>query len=229
MDDRPDFSGSVNKVEAALRAGKKVAKGAEVAEAGFDRALLSTYGMIARRCRDDRELGLSRYPYEAAPSVSPFVGGFFSHPEWPVKKGLEKHASLRTLAEYEAHYVNAAGYWMFFGETARALRDEHLAKNTTVGFQEAERLDTWVGLALRYGLRVVGLRTEFFRLSAKDPQHARLVMPALENQGVMAATDDIEDTMEKLDTHLATQLMKAAATLSANNAVGRSGAGGAAP
>jgi hypothetical protein len=229
MGDAPDFSGCTGKVENALRAGKKVAKGAELSEAGFDREMLATYGSIARRCRDDRELGLSRYPYEAAPGVSPFVGGYFAHPEWSVKKGLEKHASLRALAEYEVHYVNSVGYWMFFGETALALRDEQLAKNTTEAAREAERLDVWIGLALRYGLRVVGLRTEFFRLSAKDPQHARLVMPTLENQGLMAATDDIEETMERLDTHLATQLMKAAATLSANNAVSRSGAGGAAP
>jgi hypothetical protein len=54
-------------------------------------------------------------------------------------------------------------------------------------------------------------------------------MPVLENQGLVAATDDIYDTVERLDNHLATQLMKAAATLSANNAVNRSGAGGAAP
>jgi hypothetical protein len=94
MSAAPDFSGSCDKVEEALRAGKKVAKGAELGDAGFDRALLVTYGMIARRCRDDRELSLSRYPYEAAPGVSPYLGGFFAHPEWTVRKGLEKHASL---------------------------------------------------------------------------------------------------------------------------------------
>jgi hypothetical protein len=176
MSAAPDVSGSCDKVEEPLRAGKKVAKGAELGDAGFDRALLVTYGMIARRCRDDREPGLSRYPYEAAPGVSPYLGGLFAHPEWTVRKGLEKHASLRALAEYEAHYINSAGYWMYFGETALSLRDQEISKATAVRAREAERLDLWIGISLRYGLRVVELRTEFFKMSARDPQHARLCL-----------------------------------------------------
>jgi hypothetical protein len=84
---------------------------------------------------------------------------------------------------------------MYFEETALSLRDQEISKATAVVDREAERLDLWIGISLRYGLRVVGLRTEFFKMSARDPQHARMVMPALENQGLMAATDDIDDTM----------------------------------
>jgi hypothetical protein len=40
--------------------------------------------------------------------------------------------------------------------------------------------DVWAMMAVQYGLRVVGLRVEFCKRSAKDPFHARLVMPALE-------------------------------------------------
>jgi hypothetical protein len=83
-------------------------------------------------------------------------------------------------------------------------------------------LDVLVKIVLRYALRVVGLRTEFFRLIAEDPQHARIVMPDLEKQGRASATDDKDNAIKKLDTHLATQLMKAAATLDANDAVKRS-------
>jgi hypothetical protein len=77
-----------------------------------------------------------------------------------------------------------------------------------------------------YALRVVGLKTEFYRLSAED---TRIAMPALEKQGRVAATDDIDGAMEKLDTHFATQLIKAAATLAANDAAKRSRGSGAAP
>jgi hypothetical protein len=42
------------------------------------------------------------------------------------------------------------------------------------------------------------------------------------------ATDDLDDVMENLDTYMATQLMKAAASLYATNSVKHSGDGGAA-
>jgi hypothetical protein len=72
---------------------------------------------------------------------------------------------------------------------------------------------------VRYGLRVVGLRVEFYKRSAKDAMHARLVMPVLEGQNDTPATDDLDDVMEKPGVHMATQLMKAAASLHATNAV----------
>jgi hypothetical protein len=77
-------------------------------------------------------------------------------------------------------------------------------------------------------LRVVGLRTKFYKKSAKDPMHAKMAMPVMEGQNEIPATDDLEDVMDKLDTHMATQLMKAAASLHAANAVKRSGDGGTA-
>jgi hypothetical protein len=83
--------------------------------------------------------------------------------------------------------------------------------------------DVWAMMAVRYGLRVVGLRIEFYKRSAKVPMNARLVMPVLEGQNDTPATDYLDDVMEKLDMHMATQLMKAAASLHATNAVERSG------
>jgi hypothetical protein len=64
--------------------------------------------------------------------------------------------------------------------------------------------DVWAMMAVRYGLRVVGLRVEFYKRSAKDPIHARLVMSVLEGQNDTPATDDLDDVMEKLDMHMAT-------------------------
>ena len=222
-----NFTNTSEKVEQLLKAAKAVAGGKDPVEAGFDRQYLATYGSIARRYRDDRELGLTRYPYESVPGVSPYTGGFFTHPEWPIRKGLEKHRSLRPMAEYEAHYVNACGYWLAFAETAFGIRGEELGKPGNVGAAEAERLDVWAAVATRFGLRVMGLRTEFYRMCARDPQHARLVMPALENKTVIPATDDVDETLQKFDSHLTSQLMKAAANLAADSAVKRSGGGGA--
>lgn len=51
-------------------------------------------------------------------------------------------------------------------------------------------------------------------------------MPSLEQWNDVAAADDLTEPMEKLDTHITTQLMKAVATLSAGNATKRAGKGG---
>jgi hypothetical protein len=83
-------------------------------------------------------------------------------------------------------------------------------------------------MAVRYGLRVVGLRVEFYKGSSKDPMHARQAMSVLEGQNDTPATDDLDDVMEKLDMHMATQLINIAASLDATNDVKRSGDGGAA-
>jgi hypothetical protein len=124
--------------------------------------------------------------------------------------------------------MNSAGYWMSFSSADMALRGEALKLEGTTGVEKAEMFDVWAMMAVRYGLRVVGLRVEFYKRSAKNPMHARLVMSVLEGQYDTLATDDLDDVMEKLDRHMATQLMKAAASIHATNAVKRSGDGGAA-
>jgi hypothetical protein len=58
--------------------------------------------------------------------------------------------------------------------------------------------------------------------------HVLLVMPVLEGHNDRPARDDLDDVMGKLDTYMATQLMKAAASLHATHGVKRSGDGGAA-
>jgi hypothetical protein len=160
-------------------------------EADVDGAWPTSYAQIARRCRDDKDLGVSRYPYELAPGVSPLSGGYFKHREWAIRRGMERHPSLRPLFEYEAHYTNSAGYWMSFSSAVMDLRGEALKLEGTTGVKEAESIDAWAMMAVR-------------------------------------ATNDLDDVMEKLDTYMATQLMKAAASLHATNAVKRSGDGGAA-
>jgi hypothetical protein len=115
---------------------------------------------------------------------------------------------------------------MSLSSAAMALRGEALKLEGTAGVKEAEMFDVWAMMAVHYGLRVVRLRVEFYKRSAKNPMHARLVMPVLEGQNDTPATDDLDDVMEKRD--MATRLMKATASLHATNAVKRSGDGGAA-
>jgi hypothetical protein len=69
---------------------------------------------------------------------------------------------------------------MSFSSAAMALRGESLKLEGTTGVEEAERFDVWAMMAVRYGLRIVGLRVEFYTRSAKDPMHDRLVMPVLD-------------------------------------------------
>ena len=66
-------------------------------------------------------------------------------------------------------------------------------------------------------------------MAAKDPTYAKLVMPTLQAKGDIPAADDLVEPLEKLESHMATQMMKAVATVSASNATKRSnGKGGAA-
>lgn len=114
---------------------------------------------------------------------------------------------------------------MSLHESAIALRQEAIADKKDA---EAQRFDVWALVAIRYSLRLVGLRCEFYKLAAKDPTYAKLVIPTLEAKGEVAASDDLVEPLEKLETHLSTQLMKAVATLSASNATKRAGGKGGA-
>jgi hypothetical protein len=160
--------------------------------------------------------------------VNPFAGEFFEHGEWVIRRGMERHSSLRPFYQYEAHYTNAAGYWMIFSVAALTLREEAIRTEGTQGIEDTTRYDVWEMLAMRYGLRMVGLRTEFYKKFANDPMHAKMVTLVLEGQTEIPAKDDLNEVMEKLGTHMGTQLMKVAASLHANNAVKRSGDEGAA-
>ena len=81
-------------------------------------------------------------------------------------------------------------------------------------------------IATRFGLRVVGLRYEFYFLSARDPGYAKMIMPTLERRNEIAAAYDVTDTPEILDSHLTTKFMKALATINASNGPKKSGSRG---
>lgn len=117
-----DFSKSVTEADSLLAKGKLVDQGKTLAEANVDARWIVAYGMIAERVDRDRRYGLSRYPYEAGAAIGVLTGGVFDHREWPLRKELERHSSLRSVSEYEAKYVNAAGYWNSFHTAAISLR-----------------------------------------------------------------------------------------------------------
>jgi hypothetical protein len=142
------ISDSILLMEELLRKSKKVKCRATLKESEIDGAWLTAYARIARRCRDDKDLGVSRYPYELAPGVSPFSGGYFEHREWAIRRGMERHPSLRPLFEYEAHYTNSSGYWMSFSSAAMAVRGEALKLEGTTGVEEAEMFDVWAMMAV---------------------------------------------------------------------------------
>ena len=136
---------------------------------------------------------------------------------------MEKHQSLRAVAEYEANYINSAGYWMAFHEAALDLHQEMLEDKKD---EEAKNYDVWVALAIGYGLRVVSLWSEFYTMAARDPTYAKMILRTLQQRNEVAAADDLTEAMDKLDSHMTTQLMKAVATLSGSNATKRNGKGG---
>jgi hypothetical protein len=155
-------------MEELLRKSKKMKRGATLEEADIDGAWLTAYARVARRCRNDKDPGVSRYPYELPPGVSPFAGGYFEHREWAIRWNMEGHSSLRPLFEYEDHYTNYAGYWMSFSSAATALREDSFKLEGAIGVEVAERFVVWEMMAVRYGLRVVGLRVEFYKRSRRN-------------------------------------------------------------
>jgi hypothetical protein len=78
--------------------------------------------------------------------------------------------------------------------------EKHFQKPDKTGLEDAKKYDVWGMMGVRYVLRAVGLRVEFYKKSAKDPMHARLLMPVLEGNNDTAATDDLDDSCRNL-TH----------------------------
>ena len=88
---------------------EEVAKGISIAEAKIEIKWFRSYGVIVRPCRDEKDSGVTPYPYEQGHGVAAFAGGFFEHRERPLRKNMEKHQGLRAVAEYETNYINSAG------------------------------------------------------------------------------------------------------------------------
>lgn len=87
--------------------------------------------------------------------------------------------------------------------------------------EEAKRYDFWAILGVRYSFWALVPRVEFYRLAPSDPTYAKMVLPALEHRGEIAAEDSLDKPLNDLESHMTTQLMKTVATLSASNTKNR--------
>lgn len=202
---------------------KKAAAGKSLAEAGISSDWMQVYAKIAERADREQRFGLTRYPFQAGDAASAFIGGFFDNEEWPLRRKLAKQQSMYSVAEHEAKYINAAGYWCVLHHVAYELRQEAFDAGNK---EEAEKFDAWAFVAVRYSLRVLGLRAEFYRMAGKDPMYAKLVLPSLERRGETAMADDLDNPLAILESHLSSQMFKAVATLKASNATKRAGHAG---
>ena len=122
------FSTSGKKMEELWSKANLIAKVKTLEEAEIDSEWLKTYGQEPRWCRDDRELRLTRWPYEQGDSVPACTGGFFEYRERPPRKQLERHTSMRAVYEYEADYINASRYRMAFHQAVIFLLQEAIVE-----------------------------------------------------------------------------------------------------
>lgn len=83
---------------------------------------------------------------------------------------------------------------------------------------QAGSYDVWALMSVRYCLRALGLRADFYKIAAEDPTYAKMVLPSLKRRREVVAADFLDGPISKLESHMATQLMKEVATLSASNA-----------
>lgn len=208
---------------------KDVEKGKSLEEAGIESTWMEAYARIAERNDRERRFVISRYPYESGPSVGAATGGFFDHREWHLRKGLGKHASMKkAVADYEAKYNNAAGFWASVHQSSIDIRQEAIAEKKD---EWAEKFDVWSIIAVRYNLRVLGLHAEFCKIAIEDPTYAKMILPGLERRGDVATVDNLEEPLAQVESHMNAQLMKAVTTLSSSNSRRRvkgKGKGGAA-
>lgn len=77
---------------------------------------------------------------------------------------------MYAVAEHEAKYINASGYWLVLHQFAYHIRQEAFEAGKK---GDSERYDTWSYVAVRHRLRVLDLRAESYRMAAKDPMSAQ--------------------------------------------------------
>ena len=84
-----EFSDSRRLVNELATKTEEAARGKSLAESGTDVKWVRLYGFIARRCRDDKEFGVTPCPHERGHGLAVFAGGFVKHREWPLRKKMK--------------------------------------------------------------------------------------------------------------------------------------------
>lgn len=103
---------------------KKVASGKSITEAGITADWLQDYAKIAERADHEQRFGVTRYAFQAGDAASAFIGGFFDNEDWLLRQKLAKQQSIHSVAEHEAKYINASGYWSIVRHVPYELRQE---------------------------------------------------------------------------------------------------------
>lgn len=67
--------------------------------------------------------------------------------------------------------------------------------------RESEMTDILALLEIRYGLRDVGRRTEFYKMDSKDLMYAKMVLPTLKSRNAGVASEYLVRQMKKLQSH----------------------------
>lgn len=62
----------------------------------------------------------------------------------------------------------------------------------------------WALITIRYALLVLGLRTELYAMAAEDTVHAKLLLPVLEDQTHIPASDNLGEPFDFMHSNLIT-------------------------
>lgn len=82
---------------------------------------------------------------------------------------------------------------------------------------EEHQFDVCKIIAVSYELRVIEMRTEFYRLDAEDPVYANILLPGLERLEEIAVTADLDATLHQLESYRTIQLMNAVEALTTSS------------
>lgn len=125
---------------------------------------------------------------------------------------------MRVVANHESKYINPTGYWLALNRSAIDLRQGAVAEGKD---EDALWYDLWEIIATRYGFQTMCLQTEIYLLTVVDPTYDKMVFPELESRGEMPASDDLDEPLCTLESHMTSQLMKVEANINVSNATKR--------
>lgn len=192
-----NFSNDVATANEQLEKAKTVAKRKTWSAAGIHSVWMTAYAATAQRVALDRRYDVTRHPDEAGPSISAFVGVVSDDRDWPYRKSCEYACKSRVRGE-----VREYG-WVLGRISVRTTGtpQEGVSQNKV---EEVMRYDVWCVVANRYIIRMLGLRTKFYRMDAEDPSYAKLILPLLEKRGKIPLADVFNEAMHKRESHMKT-------------------------
>lgn len=104
---------------------------------------------------------------------------------------------------------------MAFDEAAMQFRHEAwMAHEEDTAFSYC----VWEIVGVMFALRVIGLRTELYKMAAEASATLKMLLAGMEFRQDMTDADDMVEVMEMLGTHLSTQLMNGVANIKTSNA-----------